>query len=115
MGNQPSRLQVTNPGEAERLESQLVSYEEAQNLARRGQALADPNRVILLKLISDAGQSCVGDLCLIAGMEQANTSRNLRILWDAGLVKRWVLSRSTMYRPTDAGLRLLAALLPQPE
>jgi DNA-binding MarR family transcriptional regulator len=115
MGNQPSRLQVTNPGEAAGLEKRLIPYDQAQQLARQAQALADPNRVTLLALLNDAGISCVGDLSLIAGMEQSNTSRNLRILWDAGLIERWTLSRSTMCRPTDTGKRLLAALLPQPD
>jgi DNA-binding MarR family transcriptional regulator len=111
MGNQPTGLRATNPGKAARLEKQLLSYDQAQELAHQAHALADPNRLILLKLISDAGQSCVGDLCLIAGMEQANTSRNLRILWQAGLLKRWVLSRSAMYRLTPTGERLLAAII----
>jgi len=115
MGNQPSRLQVTNPGEAARLEEQLLPHKAAQELAHRAHALSDPGRLILLKLVSDAGKSCVGDLCLISGMEQGSTSRNLRILWRADLLHRWVLSGSAMYRLTPLGEQLLAALLTEPE
>jgi DNA-binding transcriptional ArsR family regulator len=111
MGNQPARLQVTNPGAADALRQRLLPREEAQRLSRKAHALSDPNRIALLALLRDAGQSCVGDLCLITGLEQSGVSRNLRILWDADLVERWVLSRSAMYKPSEDGQRLLAALV----
>jgi DNA-binding transcriptional ArsR family regulator len=88
-----------------------MQLEEAQRLSRQAQALSDPIRLTLLAILRDAGQSCVGDLCLITEREQSGISRNLRILWDASLVSRWVLSGSAMYKPTEDGSRLLLALL----
>jgi DNA-binding transcriptional ArsR family regulator len=111
MGNPPTHLQVTNPGQAEALSERLLPREEAQKLARQAHAVSDPNRITLLALLRDAKQSCVGDLCLITGLEQSGVSRNLRILWSAGLLERWVLDRSAMYRPTETGERLLDALI----
>lgn len=102
-----------NPGQADRLRRELLPAGTADDLAVKGRALADGNRLILLKLVRDAGHACVSDLCLIADMEQSNTSRNLRILWQAGLLRRQVAHGYANYRLTPTGEDLLAAILDQ--
>lgn len=111
MGNTDLKLHM-NQGEAERLRSHVLDYENAVRLSRQAQALADPNRVTLLALLNEAGKEiCVSDLCLLTEREQSGVSRNLRILWEAGLVERTRWHYLVEYKPTSDGERLLAALL----
>lgn len=111
MGNTDLKLHM-NQGEAERLRSHVLDYENAVRLSRQAQALADPNRVTLLALLGEAGKEiCVSDLCLLTDREQSGVSRNLRILWEAGLVERTRWRYLVEYKPTSDGERLLTALL----
>lgn len=111
MGNQPPGLRWTKSGEAERLRAGLLDFERATRLGRQAQALSDPNRLVLLALLEEAGKTCVGDLCLLSGREQSGVSRHLRVLLDAGLVETQRFERLVVYRATARGQRLLAALL----
>jgi ArsR family transcriptional regulator len=111
MGNQPSKLALTSPGEAERLRERLLPFEQAYAASRQGQALSDATRLMLLALLRDAGETCVTDLCLIVEGEQAGVSRHLRILWEQGLVERQRYYRTVLYKLSENGERLLTALL----
>lgn len=111
MGNQPPGLRWTKPGEAERLRSRLLDFGLTTRLGRQAQALSDPTRLTLLAVLLEAGETCVGDLCLITEREQGGVSRHLRILLDAGLVKTRRFERLIVYSSTERGQQLLAALL----
>jgi len=111
MGNQPPGLRWTKPGEAKRLQANLLDFESASKAGREAQALSDPNRLTLMAVLAEAGKTCVGDLCLITEREQAGVSRHLRILLDAGLVRSQRFERLNVYRLSERGQQLLSMLL----
>lgn len=111
MGNTRLALQAIDAPRARELQASLLDPVQATRLSRQGQALSDPNRLALLALLHSAGELCVSDACLIVEREQSGVSRNLRILWDAGLVDKARRYKNLFYWPTSDGERLLAALL----
>jgi ArsR family transcriptional regulator len=111
MGNPDLKLQETSPERAKRLRGNLLDFMEATRLSRQAQALSDPTRLTLLKLLADAGELCVSDLCVISQREQSGVSRHLRILWDTALVEKRRFDLWVYYKPSATGQRLLAALL----
>nr|WP_239068436.1 metalloregulator ArsR/SmtB family transcription factor [Cellulomonas pakistanensis] len=63
---------------------------EAQALARRLKALADPTRLRLLSIIAahEGAEACVCDLTEPVGLSQPTVSHHLKQLVDAGLLSR---------------------------
>ena len=111
MGNTHLSLQAIDKPRVRELREQLLIEAEAVRRGRQAHALSDPNRLILLALLADAGELCVSDACLITDREQGGVSRNLRILWEAGLADKARRDKNLFYWPTTEGERLLAALL----
>jgi ArsR family transcriptional regulator len=54
-------------------------------LAQRMKAVADPTRLRIVKYLVD-GDRCVGDIVRAVGGSQANVSKHLRVLRQAGFV-----------------------------
>lgn len=98
------------------LQSQDVferTAERVGSLARRVKALADPNRLLALTLVSTFARMrpTVGDLADQVGVSQPTVSGHLRILRDAGLVAVEKRGNRSFYRlETDAVQRLLGEL-----
>lgn|SRR6266536_2052162 len=65
----------------------LLSEPEAEELAGRFKALADPTRVAIVNRLSSADEVCVCDLTDACGLSQPTISHHLRILREAGLVR----------------------------
>jgi ArsR family transcriptional regulator len=65
----------------------LLSLPEAEELAARFKALADPTRVAIVNRLSSADEVCVCDLNAAFDLSQPTISHHLRILRDAGLVE----------------------------
>lgn len=67
-----------------------ISTEEAEKVARVFKALGDPTRVRLLSLIAagDGGEACICDLTEPVGLSQGTVSHHMKLLSDAGLVRR---------------------------
>lgn len=86
---------------------------EAEDLARRLKALADPARLQLLSLLtsSPSGEACVCDLTAPLGLSQSTVSHHLRILADAGLVRRERRGTWAYYSAVPEGLPRISALL----
>lgn len=86
---------------------------EAEWIATRFKALADPTRVQLLNLVarSDAGEACVCDLTEAIGLTQGTISHHLKILVDAGLLERERRGTWAWYRVVPERLGQLAAHL----
>ncbi len=63
---------------------------EAEDLARLLKAIADPARLQVMSLLRSAevGEACVCDLTSPLGLSQSTVSHHLKILADAGLVRR---------------------------
>lgn len=67
-----------------------LGAEEAQDSARILKALSDPNRLRLLSIVKagDGGEACVCDLTEPLNLGQPTVSHHLKILVDAGFLKR---------------------------
>jgi ArsR family transcriptional regulator len=65
----------------------LLSEPEAEELAIRFKALADPTRVAIVNRLSTAEEVCVCDLNAAFDLSQPTISHHLRILRQAGLVE----------------------------
>jgi ArsR family transcriptional regulator len=60
---------------------------EAERLAARFKALADPTRVAIVNRLAQAAETCVCDLTAAFDLSQPTISHHLRILREAGLVE----------------------------
>ena len=65
----------------------LLSEPEAEELAARFKALADPTRVAIVNRLSSADEVCVCDLTAAFDLSQPTISHHLRILRDVGLAE----------------------------
>jgi DNA-binding transcriptional ArsR family regulator len=73
-------------------------------------ALGDPRRRHLLDLLR-AGECAVGDLVEEVGLTQPSTSKHLRVLREAGLVRVRTEAQRRMYAIDAAGIADLDAWL----
>ena len=83
-----------------------------EDRARVFKALADPNRLRILDLLSEEGTLCGTDLADRAGISLALLSHHWKILMDAGLISREQRGQ-TKYCSLECG-RLKEALAPWP-
>ena len=90
-----------------------LSETEAQDLAGRLKALADPTRLKLMSLVmaGEAGEACVCDLTDCLDLSQPTVSHHLRVLVEAGLLGREKRGRWAYYRPVPGALDALAFVL----
>jgi ArsR family transcriptional regulator, arsenate/arsenite/antimonite-responsive transcriptional repressor len=67
-----------------------MSAERAATLAAQFKALADPNRLRLVSMISasEGSEACVCDLTEPLGLGQPTVSHHLKVLVDAGILHR---------------------------
>ncbi|MGA8045623.1 MAG: metalloregulator ArsR/SmtB family transcription factor [Dermatophilaceae bacterium] len=67
-----------------------LSRDEAERTAALLKAVADPTRLQLLALIrdSDGAEACVCDLTAPIGLSQPTISHHLKVLTEAGLLRR---------------------------
>lgn len=73
-------------------------------------ALSDPTRLRMLNALR-ATEHSVGELAVIARCSQANVSKHLRVLSDAGIISRTPQGTSTLIRITDPGIFELCNLV----
>jgi ArsR family transcriptional regulator, arsenate/arsenite/antimonite-responsive transcriptional repressor len=85
----------------------------ADRLARILKAVADPARLQLLALIksSPSGESCVCDLTVPLALSQPTVSHHLRILAEAGLLRRESRGTWAWYSVNEERLQELSDLL----
>lgn len=67
-----------------------------QKVVRISKALTDENRIRMLKLLLER-DICVCEMQEILQISQPQVSRNLKILMDAGFLKRWREGKSIVY------------------
>ncbi len=84
---------------------------EAEELAERFKALADPTRVAIVNRLGTAEEVCVCDLNAELDLSQPTISHHLKVLREAGLVT--VTRRGTWayYRLVDESLQQLRQTL----
>jgi len=90
---------------------------DADVLARRLKAVADPARLRLLSLVAahDGGEACVCDLTQPLGLGQPTVSHHLKVLVDAGLLTRDKRGVWAFYTLVPAALNALSAVLAVPD
>jgi len=98
---------------AEGLRQGRLSEDAAVATAGLAKALADPTRLMLAVALRDAeGELCVCDLAWVAERSEKLVSHHVRQLRVAGLVRSRRDGKMVMYRLTETGAQLLAALAP---
>ena len=85
----------------------LLSLDDAEQLAERFKLLAEPGRLRMVYALLEAGELCVSDLAVLVESSESATSHQLRQLRLAGLVKARKQGREVFYRVADAHVRLL--------
>ena len=74
-----------------------------QQIALRNRAMGNPVRLLILEVLR-RGEASVSEILSKVGGSQANVSKNLGVLWAAGLVRRRRSGTRVDYRVSDEGL-----------
>ncbi len=95
------------------LSEAALSRVDAGRLAQVLKALADPGRLQLMSLLLAApgGEVCVADLVQALQLSQPTVSHHLRVLHDAGLLRRERRGSWVWYSVADERLDEVRALL----
>lgn len=90
---------------------------DAEQLAHRIKALADPTRLRLLSIVaaSEDQEACVCDLVEPVGLSQPTVSHHLKILSEAGFLSRTRRGSWAYYRLIPEGIGDIARFLELPE
>jgi ArsR family transcriptional regulator len=90
-----------------------MGAENAEKLARSLRAIADPARLRLISMIAahDGQEACVCDLTEPLGLGQPTVSHHLKVLVDAGILRRDKRGTWAYYRLVPGALDSLAGLL----
>ena len=93
--------------------SDVLDEDQAAVLATSFAALADPIRLRLLSIVAAAGgnEVCACDLLAPSGRSQPTVSHHMKILVDAGLIKREKRGLWVWYRLVPSHLDALRAVL----
>jgi ArsR family transcriptional regulator len=83
----------------------------AEDLATLLRALADPARLRLVSLIAAGGELCACDLTAPLGLSQPTVSHHLKVLVDAGFLRREQRGRWADFSVVPERLREVAAAL----
>ncbi|MHA7244871.1 ArsR/SmtB family transcription factor [Paeniglutamicibacter antarcticus] len=108
-----TRLDIQGMGCATATGGELLSVPRAGVLATRFKALADPNRLRILSIVSgsSAAETCVCDLSAPLGLGQPTVSHHLKILVEAGLLNREKRGVWAYYSLVPGALEALAATI----
>jgi ArsR family transcriptional regulator len=88
-----------------------MTESDADTVAERFKALADPTRVRILNLLAHNPELCVCDLNASFDLSQPTISHHLGILRKAGLVECDVRGRWCFYRARPEAIKELAQVL----
>jgi len=89
----------------------LVPDRLLERVAQRLRVLGDTSRLAILRFLVDRGESNVGEIVAALEMSQANVSKHLRLLLDAGVVRRRPEGTSAYYSVADESVPQLCALV----
>lgn len=82
-----------------------------EHVAERFRVLGDATRLSIVSTLIDDGELSVGQLVDILGAGQANVSKHLRLLHEAGVVSRRPEGTSVHYSVTDPSLMSLCTIV----
>jgi DNA-binding transcriptional ArsR family regulator len=95
---------------AEAVRARLADPSQARALAAQAKALGDPSRLRIATALRLGEELCVCDLAWITELAPNLVSHHCGVLRTTGLAASRRSGKLIMYRLTDAGSRLLAAL-----
>jgi ArsR family transcriptional regulator, arsenate/arsenite/antimonite-responsive transcriptional repressor len=95
------------------LTRETIAADQADLLARKLKALADPTRLRLVSIVaaSDDEEACVCDLIDPVGLSQPTVSHHLKILMEAGFLTRSKRGTWAYYKLVPGALGQLSQLL----
>ncbi len=95
------------------LDAGALSQADAEGLATRLKALADPTRLRLLSMLlaADGGEACTCDLVEPLGLSQPTISHHLKTLAESGIVEGEKRGRWTWYRVDPDAISALQDVL----
>jgi ArsR family transcriptional regulator, arsenate/arsenite/antimonite-responsive transcriptional repressor len=90
-----------------------ITAEQAAALSRLLKALADPTRLRLVSMVAahEAGEACVCELTEPLGLTQPTISHHLKVLIDAGILRRDKRGVWAYYAIVPSALDALAGVL----
>ena len=90
-----------------------ITASQASDMARLLKALADPTRLRLVSMVAahDGGEACVCELTEPLGLTQPTISHHLKILMQAGLLRRQKRGVWAYYSLVPGALGALSAVL----
>jgi len=91
-----------------RPDAQQLAASEVERLTRAFRLLGDPGRLRLVAALLDDCEYPVRKLSSIALLSETATSQQLRVLHDAGVVRRRRVGRQVLYRLSGSDTRALA-------
>jgi DNA-binding transcriptional ArsR family regulator len=97
--------------QAEAVRAQLAGEDQAGVLAHQAKALGDPTRLRIAAALQLGEELCVCDLAWITELSRNLVSHHVRVLRTADLATSRRNGKLVMYRLTEAGHRLLAAVI----
>lgn len=86
------------------------SRESLEQIAARFQALSEPTRLAILQELK-SGEMTVGELVEAVGLSQANVSKQLSVLRNAGFLRREQRGTSAVYSISDSLVMELCKLM----
>jgi DNA-binding transcriptional ArsR family regulator len=89
----------------------LISDALLERVAQRFRVMGDASRLAILRLLTARGELSVGEVVDELGMSQANASKHLRLLLDAGIVSRRAEATSGYYAVVDSSIERLCAIV----
>lgn len=87
-----------------------LDLDDAEHMARRFHALADPTRLRILDCLHREGEVSVGMIATLVGGTQQNVSKHLAVLRAERFVARRKQSTSSIYRVSDPWLYFFGEL-----
>jgi DNA-binding transcriptional ArsR family regulator len=96
---------------AERLRLERLDGELATRLAAQAKALSDPTRLTIAAALGATDELCVCDLAWVTERAENLVSHHARTLRSLGLAASHREGKMVLYRLTDTGRDLLAAVL----
>jgi len=91
--------------------TQPLDLDDAELLAARFKALADPTRISIVNRLASADECCVCDLTEAFELSQPTISHHLKVLRDAGLVESSRRGTWAYYRLVPNAVQQLRATL----
>lgn len=107
MPDEACDVRMIHPDKVEAVRKELLTGDEAGQLADRFRLLSDPGRLRMVYALLEAGELCVCDLAAAVDASESATSHQLRQLRLAGLVRSRKEGRTVYYKVDDTHVRLL--------